>query len=319
MARTKILRKGFSTLADLKDGARSFGIYGATAHNVFYVDALHGNASDSNDGDDPENPLLTIAQGYARCTSNNADVIFIKGGDYRYREDELTIEKDGVRIIGSGWGVEWNRTDSQSGTYVVSVQAKNVVIANMQISVNGANPAVYWGDGGSDNDNAALGLIEGCFIRGNWYSAAGSEGTVGITVDGSSFGPIIRNNYIWGWGTGIDVSDGENRTAYGVHIHDNYITGKTYGIKWSGYGYTSSICNNYIWDWKSSVNMTAAIYLEPSVGGILVAGNYVGAAVFGYDNGDLNYWSGNFVRETEAASEDYSVATIEHDAVTQAD
>ena len=222
MSNTYILRKGNAQLSDLADGAQA---YLAGADNVFHVNALHAEASDNNDGDNPEKPLETIAGGYARCTSNNADAILVHAGDYRYREDELVIEKDGVRIIGAGHGVEWNRTSSQSGTYVVSVQAKNVILANMQISVNGGEPGVYWGDGGADNDNAALGIIDGCFVRGNWYSAAGSEGTIGITVDGSSFGPIIKNCYIWGWGTGIDVSDGSNRTAYGVHILDNYITG----------------------------------------------------------------------------------------------
>jgi len=309
MSSTYILRKGNASLADLKDGYASY-LAGAT--NVFFVNALHGMASDSNDGDDPGRPLLTIAAGYARCTSNNSDVIIVQGGDYRYREDELTIEKDGVRIIGAGFGVEWNRTSEQSGDYVVKVQAKNVVIANIQISVNGSEDGVYWGDGGSDNDNAALGVLDGCFIRGNWYSAAGSEGDKGITIDGSSFGPVIKNNLIWGWTTGIDVSDGENRTAYGVHILDNYITGKTYGINWSGYGYTSVIAGNTIWDWKSSVNMTG-INLAPSVGGILVTGNRIGAGTPAADNGDLNYWVGNHFHSTEAASEALTVST---DAVT---
>lgn len=313
-----ILRKGVSTLADLANGTSALGTVGATASSIFYVDANHGSASDSNAGTDPDAPLLTIAQGYANCTDEAVDVIYVKG-DYRYREDELVIEKDGIRIIGSGQGCEWNRTSDQAGDYVVKVQASNVMIANIQISVNGSEDGIYWGDGGADNDNASMGVIENCFIRGNWYSAAGSEGTIGITVDGSSFGPTIRNNWIWGWTTGIDVSDGSNRTAYGVHILNNYITGKTYGINWTGYGYTSVISGNTIWDWKSSVNMTAGINLAGTVGGVLVSGNFVGAAIMGADSGDLNYWVGNFARETEAASEDYSVATIEHDAVTQAD
>jgi hypothetical protein len=241
-------------------------------------------------------------------------VIYIKGADHRYREDELTIEKDGIRIIGAGWGTEWNRTSDQSGTYVVSVQAKNVIIANIQISVNGAEPGIYWGDGGADNDNASMGLIENCFIRGNWYSAAGSEGSTGITIDGASFGPVVRNNFIWGWTTGIDISDGVNRTAYGVHILDNYITGKTYGINWSsGYGYTSVIAGNTIWDWKASVNMTAGINLADTVGGVLVAGNRVGCGTPAADSGDLNYWVGNHFHSTEAASEALTVST---DAVT---
>lgn len=308
----EILHQGEAQLSDLVDGQSS--LYPLLPNKVFYVDAQHGDASDGNEGTNPERPLLTIARAYALCTDDVGDVIFVKGGDYRYREDELTIEKNAISIIGQGHFVEWNRTSSQSGDYVVKVQAKGVRIANIQISVNGSEDGIYVGDGGADNDNASMCVIENCFIRGNWYSAAGSEGTTGITVDGASMGPFIRNNYIWGWTNGIDVSDGTNRTAYGVHIMGNYITGKTYGINWSsGYGYTSVIADNTIWDWKASVNMTAGINLTGTVGGVLVTRNHVGCATPAADNGDLNYWVGNDFHSTEAASEALTVST---DAVT---
>ena len=309
MSGTFVLRKGHSTLSDLADG--SAAVF-ATARNVFYVDKNNGDESDGNSGKNKDRPLLTIAQAYANCTDEAVDVIYVMG-DARYREDELVIEKDGIRIIGSGIGCEWNRTSSQSGDYVVKVQASNVLISNIQISVNGSEDGIYIGDGGTDNDNASMCVIENCFIRGNWYSAAGSEGDVGITIDGSSFGPIVRNNFIWGWTTGIDVSDGSSRTAYGVHILDNYITGKTSGIVWAGYGYTSVIAGNTIWDWKSSVNMAPAIDLAHTVGGVLVADNYVGAGDTATDSGDLNYWVGNHFHEAEAASE---ALTVNTDAVT---
>ena len=303
-----IMRKGVSTLGDLKNGYQA---YFATSRNVFHVDANHGDASDSNEGTDPAAPLSTIAQAYANCTDEYVETIFVKG-DYRYREDELIILKDGIRIIGSGMGCEWNRTDSQSGTYVVAVQASNVVIANIQISVNGGNAGIYWGDGGATNANSAMGLLQNCFIRGNWYSDTGSEGTIGVTVDGSSFGPVIRDNLVWGWGTGIDVSDGANRTAYGLHIYKNYITGKTYGIRWTGYGYTSVIEENTIWDWKSSVNMTYGITLSGTVGGVLVSNNRIGCANPVHDSGDLNYWVGNSTEPVEAASELNTISTATH-------
>ena len=59
--------------------------------------------------------------------------------------------------------------------------------------------------------------------------------------------------------------------------------------------------------------MTAGINLAESVGGILVADNYVGCAVPAVDSGDLNYWVGNHFHSTEAASEALTVST---DAVT---
>ena len=302
------LKRRVARLPDLADGLAAMM---PVANEIFTVDPDHGDASDSNNGTDPDKPLSTIARAYAVAVDGRGDVIYVKG-TRRYREDQLTIEKDGLTIIGAGWGTEWNRTSSESGTYVVAVQAKGVRIANIQISVNGSEPGIYVGDGGAENANSSLLTIENCFIRGNWYSAAGSEGSIGITVDGSSMGPLIRNNMIWGWDTGIDVSDGANRTAYGVHILNNYITGKTYGINWTGYGYTSVIAENTIWDWKASVNLTVGINLAPSVGGILVARNNIGAATPEADSGDLNYWVGNFVESTEAASEALAVEMEAH-------
>ena len=305
MANPYIMKKGVSSLYDLIDG---YAALFAAANKVYFTDANHANASDSNEGDDPNKPMLTIAGGYGRLAEDVGDLLVIKGRANRYREDELTIEKDGIAILGAGWSTEWNRTSEQADDYVVKVQAKGVTIANLQISTNGAETGLYWGDGGADDANASMGLLENCFIRGYWYGATGSEGTIGITIDGSSFGPIIRNNYIWGWDTGIDVSDGSSRTAYGLHIHNNYITGKTYGIYWAGYGYTSVIENNTIWDWKSSVNMTYGISLNHSVGGVLVANNNIGCANPVYDSGDLNYWVGNKIRSVEAASEALAVS-----------
>ena len=83
MSGTYVLRKGHSTLSDLADG--SAAVF-ATARNIFYVDAAHSDASDSNSGKNPDRPLSTIAQGYTNCTDEAVDVIYVKG-DYRYRED----------------------------------------------------------------------------------------------------------------------------------------------------------------------------------------------------------------------------------------
>ena len=59
--------------------------------------------------------------------------------------------------------------------------------------------------------------------------------------------------------------------------------------------------------------MTAAINLAHTVGGVLVAGNRIGASNTATDSGDLNYWVGNHFHETEAASE---ALTVNTDAVT---
>jgi len=295
-----------STLDDLLDGSAA-RLPILVGRKLFHVDALHAETSDSNDGEDREKPLETIAQGYANCVADRGDVVWVHGGDNRYREDELSVTKDGVTIVGDGWGTEWNRTSSQSGDYVVKIMAKNVTIANMQLSVNGDETCIYIGDGGAAVDaNAAMCRVIGCFVRGGWYGASGSEGTTGILVDGASTAQIY-DNFLWSWGTAaIDVRDGASRTCYGTQIGFNKITGAGYGIYMANaitYGRPSVIHDNMIWDWLYTVNMTRGIHLNVSQGGVFVCNNRIGCANPTYDAGDLNYWVGNDIEAVEAASE----------------
>jgi hypothetical protein len=315
---TYVLRKGIAELNDLKDG---YAAVFASANKIFHVDAAHASASDSNLGTDRNKPLSTITQAYNNCTTDVGDVILIHGADYRYREsDTLTILKDGISIIGSGWGTEWNNNGSLAGGYVVKVEAKAVRIANIQISINDSGAGIYVGDGNA-NKNASMCMIEDCFIRGDWLTETGPGAGIGIGIenDGASL-MTVRNCHIWGWGTGIDVSDGAYRTAYGAHIYNNKIMAcQNYGIRWTGIGYVSVIDNNTICDFSPSVTMTYAITLSPTTGGVTVSGNKIAAAAPVYDSGDLNYWVGNFIRSTEAASETQAVGMCAIDATVDTD
>ena len=74
--------------------------------------------------------------------------------------------------------------------------------------------------------------------------------------------------------------------------------------------------DNVIADFSSTVNLTYGISLSPGTGGIIVAGNKIGAANPVYDSADLNYWMGNFVRTAEALSELQAVAEGEFNKIT---
>jgi hypothetical protein len=308
MSNAYIMKKGVSQLADLVDGGfASFAALKGVAGKIFYVDAGHPRTSDVNAGTDPGKPLTTIAAAYALCTADVGDVIYVSG-ERRYRETQLDILKDGIRIIGGGWGTEWNQ-NAAADKYVCRVMAKNVIISNIQISVNDQGGGIYVGDGGA-NYNAAMCLIDNCFIRGDWFTAAGPGASIGYGVYnyGASL-MTVRNCHIWGWARGIHVQDGSDRTSYGCHIYDNFISHcLTYGIYWGGLGYTSVIKGNVIWDMNTAVDMTDAICLAESAGGIFVAGNYIGASGGVSDSGNLNFWVGNYIRATETASEALSVA-----------
>jgi hypothetical protein len=302
---TYIMRKGMSSLNDLVDG---YSAIMAVASNVFYVDALHANKSNGNEGKDPNKPLLTIAQAYANCGSNgDTEVIFVKGSN-RYRENELVCEKDNIKFIGAGWATQWNRTSSQTGDYVLKVHGVNgVEVHNIQLSGTDLTEDVLYFGEGTTGDSPAHGVVANCLIRNAWYTATPAGTSKAITLVSPTF-MKIQDNFIYSAGIGIDITDGSEKTSHAMLIERNKICVGSYGIKWVGYGYTSEISDNLIWDWLSTVNLDAGIYLNLNSGGCLVANNKVGALVPFYDAGDLNYFVGNQVRATEAASEDFALS-----------
>jgi len=308
MTRPYIMRKGVSTLNDLVDG---YSAIMAVAKNVYHVDQVHENASDSNNGDDPNKPLATIAKGYERCnTAGDTDVIFIKGAD-RYRENELVCEKDNVQFIGAGWGVQWNRTSSQTGDYVLKVHGVGGVgLYNLHLSGQDlTEDVIYWGEG-TTGDAPSFGVIQNCLISAAWWTATPAGTTKGLTLVSPTF-MRIQDNFIYACGTGIDIQDGSEKTSHGLIIEHNKICCGSYGIRWyAGYGYTSVIEDNTIWDWSSTVNMTYGISLSLNTGGVLVTDNKIGCLAPAYDSGDTNYWVHNKIRNAEAESEAFA-ATIE--------
>lgn len=68
-----------------------------------FVDPGHGDASDNNDGTDPNEPLLTIAQAMTNCTDGRGDVIWISPGTYNPTA-AITVNKSDVRIFGMPQG-----------------------------------------------------------------------------------------------------------------------------------------------------------------------------------------------------------------------
>ena len=306
MGDTYILRKGIATLNDLVDG---YSAIMATANDVYYVDKSHANASDGNEGKDPNKPMLTIAGGYGRCADGRGDVVFIKGLD-RYRENQLSVTKEAISFIGAGWGTEWNRTSSQTGDYVLKVMdADQVNICNMHLSgQDQSEDVIYYGQDASNEGGANCGIIENCLISCSWWTATPTGTKTGLYLARATF-MRIRNNFFYACPIGLTIVDGGEGSSHGLIVENNYFNCGSYGIYWNGaYGQTSVIKGNTFWDWTSAVNMTYGVYLNLSTGGTLVADNNFGCAEPVYDAGDLNYWVGNRIRITEAASEDFALS-----------
>lgn len=69
-----------------------------TTGKVFYVD--YTNGSDGNKGTSPQEPLKTVDQAYALCTTNKYDVIVLLGSATHVLTNPLTWTKSRITVIG---------------------------------------------------------------------------------------------------------------------------------------------------------------------------------------------------------------------------
>ncbi len=96
MGSSYILRKGVSSLGDLKDGVlASLPFIG----NKYFVDPANG--SDGNDGTDYAAPMKTILAAYNKCTDNANDVVFLIGSPTAHNPAAaVTWSKNYTHLVG---------------------------------------------------------------------------------------------------------------------------------------------------------------------------------------------------------------------------
>lgn len=102
--------------------------------NVYHVDSGHANASDNNEGTDPDRPLATIDAAIGKCTASNGDIILVSEGHAETITGAAGIALDiaGVTIAGLGKGS--NRPTITFGTNnaaSVDISAANTRITNL--------------------------------------------------------------------------------------------------------------------------------------------------------------------------------------------
>lgn len=158
---------------------------------VFYVSPNHPGASDSRDGTDPNDPLLTIATAINRCESYRGDVIAVmQHGDWTYGPgtpyptgivESVTLDKHGTRLVGlaqGGLGVPWESADA--GGFCLTVTATDCTIEGFCFTEGAAaNPnGIYFTWDGSDvyGENGVVrfctfseGVDEGIKLNYSWY------------------------------------------------------------------------------------------------------------------------------------------------------
>lgn len=116
-------------------GGRDYDFAPNASH--FYVDSGHAQASDGNDGEDPNYPMRTIDGAVGRCTANNGDVIHVLPGHTETvtSANGLDLDVAGITVIGYGHGLA--RPVVSLGTNVgasMRLNANSVVVKNIRLT-----------------------------------------------------------------------------------------------------------------------------------------------------------------------------------------
>lgn len=157
--------------------------------NVFYVDS--GIGSDSNDGRDPAFPMATIDAANGRCTADLGDVIIVQPGHAEAGAAEITLDVDGVSVIGIGSGVQRPTVTVAAAINGISIDGDNIRVENLyfnestaaataMIDVVGANAVIK-------NCHFDLGATDtlGCItVTATGEVCTIEDNTVIVTADG---------------------------------------------------------------------------------------------------------------------------------------
>lgn len=119
------------------------GIRSHTLGQIFYVDPNHPDASNANDGTDPNHPLVSVATAIGKCTASHGDVIAVMGNNaWQYGNtalghatpirEEVTLNKSGVRLVGVApagtVGVVWEPVSAAGAGTMITVTASDCLI-----------------------------------------------------------------------------------------------------------------------------------------------------------------------------------------------
>jgi hypothetical protein len=192
----------------------------------FYVDPNHIDATDANDGEDPEHPVATIQRAVNLCRAYKGDSIYVGNNDsWQYgTQTQNTIAesvvipntKPGIRIIGvsSGtMGCYW--TPALTTEFCLTIEALDVEVAGFcfwgraLVASNGI--FVHW-----------LGTTkhgENCHIHDCYFT---DDLTIGIQLEYVWFYHIYNNHFQECKAQGIFVDTAGAGSAYGDIHHNSF-------------------------------------------------------------------------------------------------
>jgi hypothetical protein len=245
---TYILRKGESSLLDLKDGALALGQYAVGAKTVYYVD---GNIGVSGDGSSWEQAISTLAAALALSHADIAsgkygwaarNVIFVRGDTLT---EDLVLLADKTDVVGVGSydhrsmpGIVGNHVPVGAfmGTRFINICFRSPAgggdIFTVPTTVSGLSFIGCQFDGASTTK--ATGAIvattsEKLTIQSCVFTGAYSDAT--IELAGTEFNSLmIADNFVQSAADGIEAKSTVTTSIRAGYIVRNYVNAVDNGI-----------------------------------------------------------------------------------------
>lgn len=273
--------------------------FGVTEGNVYWVK----KTTDSNYADFVANHQFTYSDGTESVyntiqaavnasTGGRGDVIVVCQG--KWEEDVVIYQKYGLRLFGVGYGtgsteagatrirpngaaVKYSFT-SKIGTAAdgagFHVMSNNVEIAGFYFDGGGGSAGIYAGGGlnGGTGLPSVSANCSGLWIHNNMIRG-GSEGTIGVYMNGVRFGAIIENNLFERWtGAAIEMDGGNASNEFCVIRGNTFLADDAaYGIDVFGEipsAYGCFIASNYFGDRVSNA-FTMAVNIRTGSTGVM--------------------------------------------------
>lgn len=281
------------------------GGLGNSTGNIYYV----VKASDSWYGHFYNNVFQEYADGSVSvynaiqdavdtAIAERGDIIIVGPG--KWTEEVYVVDKERVRIIGVGYGsgdTGCRMRPSDASTHypftttlstalngaAFHVLSRGVEISGFYLDGGGGYGGVYLGGGlyggisGYTTENAS-----GCWIHHNSIRG-GSEGQVGLFMDGARFENIVEHNIFERWtGASIEMGPGNASNECSIIRANHFIADDGgYGIDIYGGANSAISCHIHgnVFADRASHAFAYAIYNRSgSTGVLIVTGNYLACA-----------------------------------------
>ena len=248
--------------------------------------------------DGTESVYSTIQAAVNAATSERGDTIIV-GPKSKWKEEVYVVEKNRLRIIGTGYGtgdtgIRMNPTDATTHYAFTSKLSTAVSGAAFHILSQGVELTGFFLNGGGNYAGAYLGgglnggitgyddeTASGAWIHNNLFRG-GSEGKIGLYMNGAKFGCVVEDNIFERCVTTCIEMDAGNASNEFCVLRNNVIgaddSGASYGIQLYGEENSSlgcTVASNMFVD-RADTNVFTMALKNPtsSSGGLNVLNNW---------------------------------------------